>query len=276
VQERQHPTSSPAGRATHESRSRRLWRSHRTKVMAGLGAIGLSLFVLGCPQAGDLQDAETFCKPDGSVIGGSGVISCKEPTPMAGGSGGMAMAGCETACMAAIIGNGTMACKTCHGVAVKLDMSSLDLETPGYGARLKDHPAEHKGNAAGTVCPSGDKLIDSATPANSWLLKKVTSMQGSCGVNMPLGGMLSPADQMCVQTFVTCVAMSGAPAGGGGMPSGGAATGGGGTGGVATGGGGGSGGGAKGGGGSGGASTGGGGSGGSGGAKGGTGGTGGV
>jgi hypothetical protein len=261
VQERQHPTSSPAGRATHESRARRLWRSHRTKVMAGLGGVGLSLFVLGCPQPGDLQDAQTFPTPPPS--GGSG-------TSGGSGSGGMAMAGCETACMAAIIGNGTMACKTCHGIAVKLDMSSLDLETPGYAARLKDHPAEHKGNAAGTVCPSGDKLIDSATPANSWLLKKVTSTQGTCGVNMPLGGMLSPADQMCVQTFVTCVAMSGAPAGGGGMPSGGAATGG------ASTGGGGSGGAATGGGGSGGAATGGGGSGGSGGAKGGTGGTGGV
>ena len=269
MQERQFPPSGPTRLVTTESRARRLWRAHRIKGAAGLGAIALSLFALGCPQGADLDNPNFYCQPGGSIVdpntklvtGCMPVAAGTAGSTGTAGTGGMAAASCESDCMKGIINNGTMACKTCHGIAVKLDMSSLDMETPGYGARLKDHPSEHKGNPAGTVCPSGDKLIDSAAPANSWLLKKVTGMQGSCGVNMPLGGMLSPADQTCVTTFVNCVA-GGTPAGGGGMPSGGASTGGGGSGGAATGGGG-----------SGGAAAG---SGGSGGAKGGSGGTGGV
>jgi hypothetical protein len=248
---------------------------HRIKSAAGLGAIALSLFALGCPQGADLDNPNFYCQPGGSIVDpntklvtGCMPVAAGGTSGTAGsGSGGMAMASCEDAmCLKAII-NAPAGCKLCHPSNPAARQSgSLDFETPGFAARLKDQPAEHAGLPAGTdkatACPAGDKLVNSASVMDSWLLKKITGMQGSCGTVMPSTGALSATDQACFTTFINCVATSGAPAGGGGMP---ASTGGGGSGGAATGGGG-----------SGGAATGGGGSGGSGGAKGGSGGTGGV
>ena len=273
MQERQFPQSGPARLVHDETRARRLWRAHRIKAAAGISVVTLSLFALGCPQGADLENPNFYCKPEASVIDANHNVTGCAGGPAVGGSGstagsgsggsGMMTASCETGCMTAII-NAPAGCKLCHTSNPATRTSgTLDFETAGYSARLKDKPAEHSNVPAGSTCPMGDKYIDSAAPANSWLLKKITGMQGSCGTVMPSTGMLGQADVMCVTTYVNCVAMSGAPAGGGGTASGGAATGGGGSGGAATGGGG-----------SGGAATGG--SGGSGGAKGGSGGTGGV
>ena len=131
--------------------------------------------------------------------------------------------------MAAIINASGTGCKTCHGKTIKL-AGSLDFESEGYTARLKDKPAEHLGVAPGSTCPTGDFLIDSAAPANSWLLKKINDMTPNCGTVMPSTGALSAADKACVATYVSCVAPGGAaPSGGsasGGAAAGGTATGG--------------------------------------------------
>ena len=168
---------------------------------------GLALFATGCPGPADLDHANDYLVPPaaGSSSGGSGA------TAGTSGSGGSGMtASCLTPCVTAVINATGTGCKTCHGVAIKL-AGTLDMETAGLDARLKDKPAEHPGLPAGTACPSGDKLIDSATPANSWLLKKVTNMQASCGTVMPSSGVLSAADQACFTTYVNCVAGAAAP-----------------------------------------------------------------
>jgi hypothetical protein len=95
-------------------------------------------------------------------------------------------------------------CTGCHGSALKIAM--LDL-SEGYTGRLKDVPATHADIAGGgSGCPSGDKLIDTASPENSWLLKKVSSQQGGCGDPMPQGSGLMGDDLKCVQDYVSCVA----------------------------------------------------------------------
>jgi hypothetical protein len=188
--------------------------------------VALSLFALGCPQPGDLENANAY-----------------PPPPMSGTAGSSSTVNCETPCLAAIINATGTGCKTCHSDMVKLDMGILDMASPGLSARLKDELSQHKGITGDTSgCPMGDKIIDSANPANSWLLKKITGAQGTCGTVMPSTGALGAADQKCVTDFVYCVAGGMAPAGGGsgsgGSGSGGTAAGGGGSGGAATGGGG--------------------------------------
>ena len=113
------------------------------------------------------------------------------------------MANCETACFTTAM----MGCTGCHGNMLKSAM--LDVEAAGISARLKDKPATHADVADPSGCPTGDKLIDSANPMESWFLKKVNGQQGTCGAAMPIGPALSAADQECVKTFVTCVATGG-------------------------------------------------------------------
>jgi hypothetical protein len=192
-----------------------LWRtrSRRTRgLVATVGAALLALFAVGCPEPGDLQNADVYPAPaapaggSGSTAGTSSGGGSTAGTSSGGGStAGTSSGSCETACMAAIINAQGTGCKNCHGKQIKL-AGTLDFETAGYSARLKDVPAEHAGVAAGAACPSGDKLIDSAAPANSWLLKKVTGMQGDCGTSMPTGSTLSASDQACMTTYVNCVA----------------------------------------------------------------------
>jgi hypothetical protein len=217
VQERQSPPFDFEKLTLTEQGALQQVRARRARsLVAATGATLLALFAIGCPEPGDLQNPGAFPAP--TPVGGTAAT--------AGGSGGgTAGPSCESACMKTIIDTAGTGCKACHGVALKI-AGTLDFETPGYSARLKDKPAEHAGLAAGTACPMGDKLIDSAKPAESWLLKKVTNMQGACGTNMPLGVTLSATDQACFTTYVNCVAGGAAPAGGGGSASGGTASGG--------------------------------------------------
>lgn len=125
------------------------------------------------------------------------------------GSGGSASVPhvCETACVENIFRQELTLCKLCHGSA--LQSSGLNLELPDVTARLKDVPAKHGDLAMGMTpadCPVGDKLIDSANPEASWLLKKITGQQGNCGTVMPSAGTLSPAQRACIETYVHCVA----------------------------------------------------------------------
>jgi hypothetical protein len=161
-------------------------------------------------------------QPLGEVAGGAGGFSGSggsgrsasgvggSPTATGGttaGVGAQEADRCETQCFHNIVnavGNG---CKTCHSAYIKLDMGTLDLGSPGVSARLKDAPAQHKGVTGDTGgCPQGDKLIDSAHPENSWLARKILGQQGTCGTVMPSTGALSLADQVCMVTYVNCVA----------------------------------------------------------------------
>jgi len=176
--------------------------------VAGVGSALLALFTVACPEPGDLQNPGNYPAP--VAVAGQAATGGSAATTAGTGGGDTAGPGCESACMATIINTPSTGCKACHGASVKL-AGTLDLETAGYGARLRDQAAEHAGVTPGAACPSGDKMIDSANPSESWLLKKVTNMQGDCGTVMPLGGALPAADQECFTTFVNCVAGGAAP-----------------------------------------------------------------
>ncbi len=98
-------------------------------------------------------------------------------------------------------------CNGCHGAGVAL--GKLDLGSPNVASRLKDVAAMHDSPGMGAQCPTGDKLVNSANVAESWLLKKINGEQGNCGTVMPSTGKLNGADLTCMQAFVTCIATGG-------------------------------------------------------------------
>lgn len=218
MQERQFPVSGPPAVVTREPAKRR-FQGRNLKLLTAVAGAALSLFALGCPTAADLENPAQYDKPPGSAAAGT--------SSGGSGSGGSGMmASCETDCLKTIINMQGNGCKTCHGAMIKLDMGTLDMESAGLSARLKDEPSAHKGLTDTSGCPTGDKIIDSTNPANSWLLKKINGQQGTCGTPMPSVGTLTAADKMCFETFVNCVAGGSMPAGGGGSAAAGAATGG--------------------------------------------------
>lgn len=172
-------------------------------------AAAFSLLSTGCPQPADLENPEQYPTRDGAgtagtaaggtAAGGTAAGGSATGGTATGGSGGGSSTTCETACFNKIL---TDSCNLCHGSAMPL--GGLDLASPGYTARLKDKPSTHT-DAMGQ-CPTGDLLINSAMPMESWLLKKVSSKQETCGEPMPLGAGLTGADLDCATAYVNCVA----------------------------------------------------------------------
>lgn len=212
MQQRQFSRSESELTFQHAQRAARLTAALRG-LAAIVGAAALSVLSVGCPGAADLENPGQFCKPGASLVDASGQVTGCKPDGATGGStsggGGSSAAGttsggapgspCETACMTALFRK----CTVCHGSA--LQSSGLDLEKPGYTARLKDQPAQH-GQISGTpTCPSGDKLVDSMNPTASWLLKKVSAQEGECGDPMPAPSGSSADEIACVTTYVNCV-----------------------------------------------------------------------
>ncbi len=164
---------------------RLLTRTARS-VGAVIGFSALALLATGCPEPGDLEDFNNATKfPAPAVV-----------APPAGS--------CETDCIKKLFQQDTT-CKICHSAAAKL--GKLDLESSGVIERLKDQPFIHDGVDAG-ACPTGALLINTTTPAESWLLKKVTMEYGTCGGPMPPAPALGEAQVTCVRDFVNCVAGS--------------------------------------------------------------------
>jgi hypothetical protein len=174
----------------------------RRRLAAWASTAAVLLVATGCPEAADLENPESFCKPGASVVDASGkVIGCNDQGATAGTGAGMPPAGCETACLTQLFEN---TCNSCHTSSAPL--GGLDLQSAGFTARLKDQAAKHQSVDNPAQCPSGDKLIDSANPAASWLLKKVSGQQGACGTSMPPGNVpVTQAELACVTAYVTCV-----------------------------------------------------------------------
>jgi hypothetical protein len=168
----------------------------------------------GAPASGSSGDSN-----DGASEGG-------EPGSQGSGgqSGSLGMGGkaatpeptsnCETACVEEIFNGRASSCKLCHTSKPTaqggLQSAGLDLESPNAMVRLKDVPAKHTDvpiTRPTPTCPTGDKLIDSANPEESWLLLKLRGQQGTCGdPQPPPPNELPPAEMACMETYIYCVA----------------------------------------------------------------------
>lgn len=114
----------------------------------------------------------------------------------------------------AILASSADGCSTalCHKTALTTDLLSggLDLVTLPYWSRLLDVDAKHvSSTTAGTTCPQpAAKLINSADPAMSWMLVKLTDAGAACGSKMPIGA-ITPASKQCLTDWVTNIATQG-------------------------------------------------------------------
>jgi hypothetical protein len=119
-----------------------------------------------------------------------------------GGAGGSSGGGGSDSGSAATISFATAVypilkanCVGCHGAGNPIDMSVSASDALG---RLVDKPAP-----AGFVCASSsEKLIVPGNSAMSLLFSKVSSAMPVCGARMPLGGMLSAADQTTIKDWI--------------------------------------------------------------------------
>jgi hypothetical protein len=173
-------------------------------LIGGAAAFVMALAATGCPEPADLE---------GEHGGGTSVAGS---AGSGGGSGTDPGAACEVECVKKIFTVTATTCKICHyanmpnATPPMPSLGQLDLVSPGVTSRLKDMPAKHVDITAPAgvtpMCPTGDKLIDSEFPGDSWMLKKIRGEQGTCGDKMPQSPPLSPTDLACLETYISCVA----------------------------------------------------------------------
>ena len=96
----------------------------------------------------------------------------------------------------------------CHD-ATSLAAAGLDLVSPNVESRVVDV------NAIGIGCES-DILVVAGDPDGSYLLDKVLSTPGICGLQMPITGTLSPSEIETLREWIIDLGGSG-----GGTPDGG-------------------------------------------------------
>jgi hypothetical protein len=158
--------------------------------LAGIGALGLGALVTlaGCPA--NLDNPQRF-EDGGNAPPADNIPSCLVPI------------------FSKSVPPGKCAGNGCHSAGGTLELGGdLDLTSPGVTQRLVNANATHAGaDMDGGGCPPA-KLIDTATPMNSWLLKKINGAQGSCGSTMPQVGSLTPAEKACITQYVMDAASS--------------------------------------------------------------------
>ncbi|RKG93127.1 hypothetical protein D7V88_03540 [Corallococcus terminator] len=84
-------------------------------------------------------------------------------------------------------------CFACHSTSSKEIGAGLDLEATGLPGRLYT-------TTSSSTC-SSVPMANSADPANSLFLKKLTSNPG-CGTRMPQGAALSDAETACLKEWL--------------------------------------------------------------------------
>lgn len=143
----------------------------------------------GCP--GTLDNPSQFSEGvDGSADSGG-----------SGGSGGSApQCDIPVASVPEQLFAPTCGTSSCHDASVPA--GELDLVSPGVEGRLLDKPSSQ--------CTT-ETLVDTTTPANSFLLEKVSQVPDDCGDRMPLGGVLPPEKIACVRDWIDLVIGNGGP-----------------------------------------------------------------
>lgn len=115
--------------------------------------------------------------------------------PSGGGNGAPSATVCDPLAVLATSCAGAF----CH--SPEKPAAGLDLATPGVETRLVG-----VGSSCGAI-----PLIDPVSPANSYLLQKLTAIEPLCGVSMPLGRALEADALRCLEQWVHSVAAGGAP-----------------------------------------------------------------
>jgi hypothetical protein len=146
----------------------------------------------------------------GASAGTAGTTGGAAGTAGAGGGS----AGTPPACDFAGVIQKSCALTACHDTMYK--QGELDFRTPGYEQRLVNAPATFTDitcpdPAGGPLpvactppsCAPGTLLINTAAPAESWMLKKLNGTHNECGDPMPLApGMVTPDEKACLESWI--------------------------------------------------------------------------
>jgi hypothetical protein len=168
--------------------------------------IGISLVVTqtGCPGGAELENPDAWAGRFGGNSGGAPPATGGTTTGggTTGGTGGTGTTNWVIDLTTIPCNNGQNADQVikadcakggCHKGA--LAAASLDL-SQNQAKNTKDVPATHEGiqcSATGepymecvpTTCPTGARLVNSANPDDSWVLKKIHGTANGCGDTMP-------------------------------------------------------------------------------------------
>lgn len=130
------------------------------------------------------------------------------------GTAGGGSAGAPPTCGYAAIIQNSCALTACHDTMY--NRAELDFKTPGYEQRIVNAPATFTEitcpDPAGGVlpvpcmpasCPQGALLINTTTPSESWMLKKLQGVHGDCGDAMPLPpGKVTAEEKACLESWI--------------------------------------------------------------------------
>ncbi|MEO6601659.1 MAG: hypothetical protein ABIQ16_17415 [Polyangiaceae bacterium] len=181
--------------------------------MTGFGVLGTAalLGLAACPA--DLANPSDYDHA-GSLTSGGAANTAGGGNTAGTGGGGSTQPGLNvsTKCLTDIF---AASCSSigCHAGPAAVAAARLDLSSANVNTRLIDVLATHELAPIDAPCVAGQKLIDSANPDQSWLVRKLTAAGATCGSRMPIGPEL-PADEMaCVTKYAQDVATA-AKAGG--------------------------------------------------------------
>lgn len=195
-----------------------------------------------CVAAGTLAFFLVSCAaedPGSTVTGGAAGVGGTAGTPGAGtagtagsagaggaggssgsagtaGTAGTAAGGAPPTCGYAAIIQAQCAKAGCHNTTHM--MSGLDLQAAGYEQRIVNAPVTYGDiscpDPAGgplpvecvpTTCAqgTGQLLINTTTPSESWMLKKLLGTHGDCGDQMPLApGKVTAEERACLESWI--------------------------------------------------------------------------
>lgn len=107
----------------------------------------------------------------------------------------------------------TCTLSACHQGPVVAIGKPFDMKTAPLWSRFLDKPASLEDGVGGKIpgCQATPALlINSTTPAESWILKKVNGTQdASCGGQMPDGGLKDATAKKCIQDWIMNIATNG-------------------------------------------------------------------
>lgn len=178
-------------------------RNRRNLLGGGFGLFSATLLISwGCgeaaPYPGTQATGGTPAATGGAPAATGGTAATTGGTAAAtGGTPATGGAAAIPTCVTTVL---TAKCVICHSPTGAPAFGGLDL-VGDFLPRLLDKPATNIGVANPGSCMPGAKLIDSAAPESSVLLKRLIGPP-DCGTMMPSGAMLTSEEKTCFQTWV--------------------------------------------------------------------------
>ncbi|MDX2050798.1 MAG: hypothetical protein SFV15_00285 [Polyangiaceae bacterium] len=136
------------------------------------------------------------------------------PAVGSGGGGGAVKADADFYPVGCDIPKTIMTCtlSACHQGPMGLG-KPFDMKTMPFWSQWLDKPASHENGFGAKIpagCPSPPALlVNSTSPAESWILKKVNGTHGTCGTQMPDGGLMDATAKKCIQDWIMNIATKG-------------------------------------------------------------------